>query len=71
MTDRFHSITVVLDQDVRSDDAEGLIAAICNLRGVLSAAGNVADLDSHMAEQRAKHDLGAKLFKVIYPDHKP
>lgn len=70
MTDRFHSITVVLENDIRSDDAEGLLLAICKMRGVLSAHGNVADLTSHMAYERSRHELGVKLWKVLYPEHK-
>lgn len=68
MTDRYHSLTVVLEKNLRSDDdAEILIAAIQQLKGVLSVKGHVADLDSVMAEERAKNELGKKLFNVIYP----
>ncbi len=68
MTDRVHSLTVVLEHDVREDDVQSLTKAIHMMRGVLSVSGKVADLDSHMAEERARHDLGQKLLHVVYPN---
>jgi len=68
MTDRFHTLTVVLEHDIRDDDAQALISAIGQLRGVLSVTGVVADLDSHMARERARHELGQKLLDVVYPE---
>lgn len=65
MTDRFHSLTVVLEHDIRDDDAEHIINAIKMLRGVLSVSGNVSDIDSHMAEERAKWELRAKLAEAL------
>ena len=65
MTDRFNSITVVLERDIREDDAEPILAAIRQIRGVLSATGNVADLESHLAQERARSELGQKLLAVL------
>lgn len=67
MTDRFNSVTVVLEKDIRVDDAEVLIAAIRQLRGVLSVTGNVSDLSAHVAQERARHELGERLLAVLYP----
>ena len=67
MTDRYHSLTVVLEKDLRTDDAEATINAIRQIRGVLKVSGEVSDADSHMAEWRARHDLGNKVSQVIYP----
>lgn len=67
MTDRFNSLTVVLERDIREDDAEALINAINQLRGVLSVSGNVSDVTSHIAEERAKREIGDKLWSVLYP----
>ena len=69
MTDRYNALTVVLEHDIRDDDAEDLLAAIRQLRGVLSVSGNVSDLDAHIAQARARHDLGEKLWLVLYPKH--
>lgn len=67
MTDRIHSITLVLAEDIRIDDAEALIAAAKQFRGVIDVTPNVADLGSHVAEQRARHQLREKLIAVLWP----
>lgn len=69
MTDRYNALTVVLEQDIRDDDAEALLNAIRQLRGVLSVTGNVSDMNSHIAQERARRDLGEKLWCVLYPKH--
>lgn len=68
MTDRYNALTVVLEKDTRDDDTESLIAAIQQLRGVMSVVGNVADPAAYMAEERAKRELGEKLWRVLYPN---
>ena len=65
MTDRYCALTVVLEVDVRSDDAEPLINAIQQLRGVLSVRGMVSEPMSYTATQRAKNDLAHKMLKVL------
>lgn len=65
MTDRFYSLTVVLEKDTRDDDAEKLIKAISLLRGVVKVKGNVASPQTWFAEERAKHDLAMKLMDVL------
>lgn len=67
MTDRYHSLTVVLEKDMRDDDAESLINAIKMMRHVISVKGNVTDFTSLMAEERAMRHLGDKLLAVVYP----
>lgn len=67
MTDRYNALTVVLEQDIRSDDAEALIEAITCLRGVLKVTPRVANPDEHIAEMRVRQELGEKLWQVLYP----
>ena len=67
MTDRYHSLTVVLEKNMRDDDAESLINAIKMMRNVISVEGNVADFTSLMAEERAINNLGQQVLAVIYP----
>uniref|UniRef100_A0A6M3IZC8 Uncharacterized protein n=1 Tax=viral metagenome TaxID=1070528 RepID=A0A6M3IZC8_9ZZZZ len=67
MTDRYHSLTVVFDQDIRDDDVEPILIAIKMIKGVLSVKPKVADMDSYMAEERVRNDLGKKLWDVLYP----
>lgn len=65
MTDRINSFTVVLDSDIRIDDVEPIVNAIRMVRGVASVTGNVANLDSHIAQVRAKRELRERLFAVL------
>lgn len=67
MTDRVHSITVVLDKNYRTDDVVCILDAIQQLRGILSAKANVADLESHIAEQRALEKLRDQMHDILYP----
>ncbi len=69
MTDRLNGVFVTFERDIRTDDAEGLIAAIRQLRGVLDVAPNVSDYGTHVAQTRARTDLGEKLWAVLYPKH--
>lgn len=67
MTDRYHTLTVVLKDDMRDDDAKSLIDAVLMLKGVLSVTGVVSDFTAHMAEERARHELGQQLLEICYP----
>ena len=67
MSDRYHSLAVVLESDTRDDDARNIIHSISMIRGVLSVTPNVADIVSHMSETRARAELGKKIIEVIYP----
>jgi inosine-uridine nucleoside N-ribohydrolase len=66
MTDKFNALTVVLAEDISDDDAQALIAAIKQLRGVLTVSGNVSDIHSHVAEARARQKIGDAVWKAIY-----
>lgn len=65
MTDRYFTLTVVLEENIRDDDAQPLMDAIQHLRGVLSVTGNVSDHALHTAQQRAKHEFRRKLFAAL------
>ena len=67
MTDRYHSLTVVLEKDIRADDAEDLIKAMKMLRHVITVKGNVSDFNFIVAQERAVFDLGQQVLAVIYP----
>ncbi|SAK98462.1 hypothetical protein AWB80_07526 [Caballeronia pedi] len=68
MTDRIHSLTVVLDENMRADDAEQLINAIRMMRGVADVAGNIAEHSHYVAETRVRRDLSQKLWAVLHPE---
>ena len=67
MTDRHSAYIVTLERDIREDDAEAVRTALRMITGVLSVEPVVADLGQHIANERAKRDLGQKLWEVIYP----
>lgn len=65
MTDRVHSLLVVLEQDVRNDDIKSLVNAIREFRNVASVTLNITDPTSIMAEERARYQLANKLWEVL------
>jgi len=67
MTDRFYALTVALEKDIRSDDAESILEAIKMIKGVRNVKPLVANPDTWMAEERARHELTMKLWEVLNP----
>ena len=65
MTDRIHSLTVILERDIREDDVQPIIDAIGMVRGVLKATPRVADHVSMMAEMRAKQHLTQRIWAAL------
>ena len=65
MTDRFNCLTVVLDKDIREDDAVCIIDAIRMLKRVISVEGHVTDPSDYIAEERAKRELRKKIFDLL------
>lgn len=65
MTDRFHSLVVVLDKDMRDEDAEALINAIMMMKNVISVEGNISDVVSLVAMARARSELSMKIFEAL------
>jgi hypothetical protein len=65
MTAKFNSLTIVLESDVREDDAQTLINAILMLKGVLSVEGNVSSVADYVAESRVKTEVRNRLFEII------
>lgn len=68
MTDRYHSIGVVLEKDIRDDDAQCILDAIKMIKGVLSVKPHISDFEANMAEERARRELSNKLWKALHPD---
>lgn len=67
MTDRIHSLTVVLDHDIRDDDVEAVVMAISMVKGVLSVGKEVSDSTSYMARERALSELRKQIQDVLWP----
>ena len=64
MTDRVNAIYVALERDVSAADVQQLIDAIRQFRNVLDVCEHVADVDTWVAQQRARHEIIAKLLEV-------
>jgi len=66
MTDRIHSITVVLEKDIRSENAEVIINAITMIKGVLTATPHIVDPVAYMTKARVKSDLLHKIIDLFH-----
>lgn len=70
MSDHFNGLSVVLAEDVSEEWKDRLVDAIGTMKGVLSITGHVADFESHIANDRARHELAMKVLDVVYPERK-
>lgn len=67
MTDRYNALVVFLDHDIRSDDAQPLIDAIKQLRGVLEVQPHVGGtLEDDLAYSRVRREMVEKLWQVLH-----
>lgn len=66
MTDRINSFIVVLDHDVREDDAEDIKTALRMIGGVVSVEANVAGsrIDAYTAERRVRTQIVDRLLDM-------
>lgn len=67
MTDRIIAYTVILQEEIRSDDAEAITNAIRMIKGVADVAPVVADVEAYWARETARRELGERLWEVLYP----
>lgn len=65
MTDRYNAFTVILEEDIREDDAQSTIEAIKHIKGVVTVIGHVDDPSEKIAEQRVKHELIMKILEIL------
>lgn len=66
MTDRFNAFVVVLDHDLRDDDAQDTLNAIRQIKGVLNVEPKVVGLEDQIAYGRARDELSHKLWKALH-----
>jgi len=67
MSDRIYSYTVILDNVYKDEDAEQITAAIRMIKGVSSVMPQVADTNTYFAMDKARNELGNKIFELIHP----
>ncbi len=65
MTDRINGFWVVLEQDTRVDDAEPLLAAVRQLRGVIGVDPHVVTPEDYFARTRAHREISQALWKAL------
>ena len=65
MTDRYNAFIVVLDRDIREDDAESTIQAIKHIKGVLKVEPHVAGMEDTIAEAKVRSQLINKIWEVL------
>lgn len=65
MTNRHGGYIVVLDHDIREDDAEAVIAALKMIKGVLSVEPVVGDVRLMLAEARANTDWVNRILDML------
>lgn len=66
MTNRISTLTVVLSEDFRDDDATALADAISQFKGVFRVElGPVVDVHAHVARARIGRELSMAVLGVI------
>ena len=65
MTDRHAGYVVVLDRDMREDDAQDVIKAISLLKGVAAVTPHLASPDLAIATLRAHRTIEARLHAAL------
>ncbi len=71
MTDRYSGYVVILEDNIRDDDAQDTINAIKQIKGVLDVTPIVSDFATMIAEKRARIGLLQKMITIINDDAQP
>lgn len=65
MTNRYNAFLVVLEHDIRDDDAEPILNALKQIKGVLSVKPHVKEFSDSIAQERARQELRMKLWNAL------
>lgn len=65
MTDRHAGYLVTLEQDLRADDAEPVLAAIRQLRGIAAVTPVVADMATMLGIMRARNQYREAIYQAL------
>ena len=65
MTDTTRILTVVLEEQTRTDDVSAVVDAIRMIKGVMDVDINVSDQQEYLAVSAARHALGLKILDVL------
>lgn len=65
MTDRIKGCVVVFEEDLRVDDAEALLGAIRQLRGVAALSTASVSADDYINRTRIRQEVEAQVLAVF------
>ncbi len=65
MTNLYSGYIVVLEKDMREDDAESTINAIKMIKGVSSVKPIISDINIQMAKEKARSELTSKIISIL------
>jgi hypothetical protein len=65
MSDTHAGYVVVLEEPLHEEDSERVVAAISLLKGVVSVKPVVDSFELQLAYDKAKHEIGMKLFQEL------
>lgn len=65
MTDRLNGVLVAFERDIRTDDADALIAAIRQLRGVADVQPSVVTIEDALVTMRVNQRWEGALWTLI------
>jgi hypothetical protein len=65
MTDRLKGCTVTFEHEIRDDDAEPILEAIRQLRGVADVTPAIMTADDYFVIRRVRRELQDKLLAVL------
>lgn len=68
MTDRYSGYVVVLERDIRDDDAEHVLGLLRNLKGVQSVQPVVNTPELMIAEDRAQRKIETRVLTALRKD---
>lgn len=66
MTDRHAGYIITLKEDIREEESQAVISALGLMRGVISVEPVASDLALHIAQRRARTDLGQRILDLIW-----
>lgn len=65
VSDRYKALTVVLDDDIRDDDAEAIIAAIRMVKRVAGVTPVETEPSDYLVRARFRREIAEKLQGII------
>lgn len=65
MTDRFVAVTVVLEREIREDDAQPILTALSLVKGVQSVHPVVGGIEIDLAQERARWEMLRAIGELV------